>query len=77
VVPEITITQEQSRGDSVTVRLQNLRLVSMEIDNGQETLTLDYGSISITYTPQRVQGEPSSFTASGTAAAVAPAVRSR
>jgi len=77
LVPEITLTESQDGGDSMTVRLQNARLISVEMGSGQETLTLNFEQISVTYTPQRGQAETASFTTSGTAETTAPAVRSR
>jgi type VI secretion system secreted protein Hcp len=77
VVPEITLTESQDGGDSMTVRLQNARMVAVEMGSGQETLTLNFESISVTYTPQRGQAETASFTTSGAVEATAPAVRSR
>jgi len=77
VVPEITLTESQDGGDIMTVRLQNARMVAVEMGSGQETLTLNFESISVTYTPQRGQAETASFATSGTAETTAPAVRPR
>jgi type VI secretion system Hcp family effector len=64
---ELTLTETRVRGENINIRLQNVRLLSVEIVEGREVLSLGYGSIEVTYTPQRGEGSPTRFRAEGSA----------